>query len=208
MALSVHTNHRFFLLLAGGIYLVLVAAVAIVPALQEGERYPPPDQPVDELVARGRALYLSYGCIYCHTQQIRGDERLRSPATGEVPVLAPDRRFGLDRPTTAEEYAGEDPPLFGSERIGPDLTAVGTRLPSAQWHYWHLYDPQAVSPDSIMQGLPWLFRVGRKGEEPKPGEEKVMPLAALHLQGRLFAEPDAVALVEYLLSRTRRESTR
>jgi cytochrome c oxidase cbb3-type subunit 2 len=207
MKLDVHTSHRTFLVVAIGAYLVLVVLVAVLPAMEMKRRYPAPERIPNALVDRGREVFVANGCIYCHTQQIRGDERLRSDVTGEIPVLRPDRRFGLDAPTRAEEYAGESPPLLGSQRTGPDLTAVGTRLPSAHWHYWHLYDPRAVSPDSNMPPLPWLFRLGDQAET---GEEVVLPLEALGLpEGRrLIARPDAVALVEYLLSKTRPEATR
>ena len=206
MKLDVHTSHKTFLSIVVGSYLLLVLLVAVLPAMEMDRLHPPGERIPNELVERGRELYLSYGCITCHTQQIRGDERLASEVTGEIPVLPADRRFGLDQPTRASEYAGEDPPLFGSQRTGPDLTAVGTRMPNPDWHYWHLYDPRSVSPDSNMPSLPWLFRIG---DEAGPGEEVVAPLASLDIVGgRLIARPDAVALVEYLLSRTRVESTR
>ena len=167
--------------------------------------------PDEDPVELGRRLYLKYGCIYCHTQQIRGDERLageEEDGTLRVPVLGADARFGLDRPTTAETYRNGNPPFLGTQRTGPDLTVVGTRLPSATWHYWHLYDPQAVSPGSNMPGLPWLFRTEETREEDVV-YEKVDPLFDLDVtKGRLYATPEAQYLVEYLLSLTRPEGAR
>lgn len=209
MRLDVHTSLRTFFGIAGGLYIALVLACAILPAASMQRQYPPTKQWVDPRVERGRQLYQSYGCVYCHTMQIRGDERLAKEGpdgTLRVPVLNADRRFGLDEPSRAEEYRNDDPPFLGTERIGPDLLAVGTRLPSATWHYWHLYDPRSVSPDSNMPGLPWLFHTE---ETKQPEDEKVDPLFDLDVtKGRLYATPDAQALVEYLLSRTRPESTR
>lgn len=206
---NIHTSHRAILGVSVGIYLLLVLLVAILPAAALKGRYPVTEEWVNPLVERGRVLYRRYGCVYCHTQQIRGDERLaveEADGTVHVPVVQADRRFGLERPTTAEEYRNDDPPFLGTERIGPDLMAVGTRLPSATWHYWHLFDPRAVSPDSNMPGMPWLFHTEDTKE---PGDEKVDPLFDLDVpKGRIYATPDAVALVEYLLSRTRDESTR
>lgn len=214
---DVHTSLRTFLFLAGGVYLLLVVMVAILPAAALQERYPPlaPVMPaVDpelDPVEQGRRLYLRYGCVYCHTQQIRGDERLaveEEDGTLRVPVLGADARFGLDRPSTAEEYRDDRPPFMGTQRTGPDLLAVGTRLPSATWHYWHLYDPRSVSPDSTMQGLPWLFATESTRQEGVT-YEKVDPLFDLDVEkGRIYATPEAQYLVEYLLSRTRPESTR
>jgi len=210
MRLDVHTSLRTFFSVAGGLYLVLVLACAILPAASMQRQYPPKKDPyINEYVENGRRLYKKYGCIYCHTMQIRGDERLAKEGpdgTLRVPVLRADRRFGLDEPSYAEEYRNDDPPFLGTERIGPDLLAVGTRLPSATWHYWHLYDPRAVSPGSNMPGLPWLFHTE---ETKQDGDEKVDPLFDLDVpKGRLYATPDARDLVEYLLSRTRPESTR
>jgi cytochrome c oxidase cbb3-type subunit 2 len=208
MALSIHTNAKLFMALAGGIYLILVVFVALLPAEAMRREYPPSEVPADPLVADGFAVYKSYGCFYCHTQQIRGDARLPADPDGRRPVLGADRRFGLDQPTTAEEYASDDPPLLGTERTGPDLTAVGTRMPDPQWHYWHLYDPRMVSPGSNMPALPWLFYVADAPRDPE--DEEVAPFARLHLpQGKsLYATHEARALVEYLITRTRPESVR
>ena len=196
--------------------------VAILPAAEMERLYPEPPPSGKDLVEQGRDLYRSYGCNYCHTQLIRGDQRLaewrESPGVqpGDDPqrylwwpTLTPDSRFGLDRPSRPEEYAGQRPPFLGTQRTGPDLMAVGTRLPSRTWHYWHLYDPQAVSPDSNMPGLPWLFHTMDTKE---PDDEKVPPLRALEEKGVprgiLYATPEAQALVEYLVDLTREGSMR
>lgn len=210
MRIDVHTSLRTFFGIAAGLYLALVIACAIVPAASMQRQYPATDQHfVNEYVERGRLLYKKYGCVYCHTMQIRGDERLATEAadgTLVVPVLGADRRFGLDAPSKAEEYRNDDPPFLGTERIGPDLLAVGTRLPSAAWHYWHLYDPRLVSPGSNMPGLPWLFHTEATKRE---ADKKVDPLFSLDVpKHRLWATPEAQDLVEYLLSRTRPESRR
>ncbi|MFV1959035.1 MAG: cbb3-type cytochrome c oxidase subunit II [Planctomycetota bacterium] len=204
---DVYHSERAFLAVAGGVYLLLVLLVAILPAAALARRYPPDDAAQvweDPLVARGRELYRMYGCVYCHTQQLRGDDRLaveEPDGTRRVPLLRPDRRFGLDRPAEARDYRNDDPPFLGTERIGPDLSTVGTRLPSATWHYWHLFSPETVSPDSNMPGLPWLFHTDATREL---GDEKVAPFFRLPApKGRIWATADARALVEYLLSRTR-----
>ncbi|NOT43657.1 MAG: c-type cytochrome [Acidobacteria bacterium] len=90
---------------------------------------------------RGRAIYASEGCAYCHTQQIRY-------------VHADMERFG--RPTLAWETRRDSPHLWGTRRIGPDLSrAGGTRPPD--WQYAHLFDPRALVPASVMPAYPWLF---------------------------------------------------
>jgi hypothetical protein len=187
MAFDIHTSHRTILLLPLVVYVVLVYFVAIAPSLKVNRDYPSSDvassdvaegaaagseaapggalpsgvRPLSPLAKRGEEVYVSYGCTVCHTQQIRGDERLRVQIGDSmvVPVRAPDARYGLDEPTRPEEYANATPPFLGTQRTGPDLTGVGDRLPSVLWHYWHLYDPRSVSPGSVMPPYRFLFRV-------------------------------------------------
>ena len=47
--------------------------------------------------------------------------------------------------------------VLGTERTGPDLTEIGERQPSEDWHYLHLYNPRSVVAASIMPAYPWLF---------------------------------------------------
>jgi cytochrome c oxidase cbb3-type subunit I/II len=93
------------------------------------------------LQQRGRAVYLSEGCWYCHSQYVR-------PVTGET------RRWGPI--SEAGEYAFDVPHLFGTRRIGPDLTRVGLKY-GDEWHYAHFWNPRMLSEDSIMQPGGGLF---------------------------------------------------
>jgi cytochrome c oxidase cbb3-type subunit 2 len=93
------------------------------------------------LQQRGRRVYLSEGCWYCHSQYVR-------PVTGET------RRWGPV--SEAGEYAFDVPHLFGTRRIGPDLTRVGLKY-GDEWHYAHFWDPRMLSVDSIMQPGRGLF---------------------------------------------------
>ncbi len=63
--------------------------------------------------SRGRRIYISQGCYSCHTQQVR---QLLTDA-----YLGPASSPG--------DYAYEDPVLLGSQRIGPDLSHIGSREP-------------------------------------------------------------------------------
>jgi cytochrome c oxidase cbb3-type subunit 2 len=207
MPLNIHTSHRMIFLLPAGLYLVLVLVCAVWPAMAQmrlDAEVPVPAH--DELVERGRELYRSYNCVTCHTQQIRGDTRLARVEDGRevVPVLAADARFGREEASTAREYAHQSPPLLGTQRTGPDLSTVGRRLPEAQWHYWHLYRPQSVSPDSIMPPHRFLFTTTKPRPDQEADYERVNLIDGLGVEGRdLWATPDARALVEYLLSLTR-----
>jgi cytochrome c oxidase cbb3-type subunit I/II len=93
------------------------------------------------LQERGRRVYLREGCWYCHSQYVR-------PVTGET------RRWGPV--SEAGEYTFDVPHLFGTRRIGPDLTRVGLKY-GDEWHYAHFWNPRMLSEDSIMAPFAGLF---------------------------------------------------
>ncbi len=98
------------------------------------------------LVVRGRAIYVREGCWYCHTQQTRTIEAdtLRSGWRGErSPVSTPD------------EFVYDKPHLFGTRRVGPDLSRVGGKY-DRQWHVAHFRDPRSLVPGSVMPPFPWI----------------------------------------------------
>ncbi len=83
------------------------------------------------------------GCWHCHSQFVR-------------PVSNESRRFGPVSKT--EEYDNElqRPVLFGTRRVGPDLSREGGRRGN-DWHAVHFYNPQVVSHRSPMPEYPWFF---------------------------------------------------
>jgi len=119
------------------------------------------------LEARGRQVYIREGCWYCHSQYVR-------PVTGE------DRRWG---PVSQEgEYAFDVPHMFGTRRIGPDLTREGGRV-SDDWHFAHHFNPRMVVPDSIMPRFPWLYNGVDANGRPKPTDDAVALVAYLQKLG-------------------------
>lgn len=203
MAFNIHQSHRMILLLPAGIYLLLVILCAVVPAEIELQREAQaPRAAPHPGVEEGRKVYRSLNCAACHTQQIRGDEHLALEIDGRriVPVLAADRRFGSEA-TGAAHYDHEDPAMMGTQRTGPDLTGVGARLPGTAWHHWHLHDPRAVSPDSVMPAYRFLYTDELPSDPKEAAEyEEVERIDGLTAGPKLYATPQAVALVEYLLS--------
>lgn len=178
-------------------YVVLLGAafasylgVVVVPRMQLagiepvrdalGDLYPPAPE---ARVAAGRRVYISLGCVHCHTQQIRAT------------AADLDRGWGQRRSIPAD-YLHDDPPLLGSQRTGPDLSTIGTRQPSRDWHYRHLYDPVRVVPGSNMPPHPFLFRAHAAAE---PG---ALSFAATKTEAAVTFIPteDALALVAYLTS--------
>jgi cytochrome c oxidase cbb3-type subunit I/II len=113
---------------------------------------------------RGRVIYGREGCAYCHTEQIRS-------------LAADVRRFGA--PTEAWETKYDYPQLWGTRRIGPDLSREFSLHPS-DWQLTHLYNPRLVVRDSVMPPYPWLF----KGSANQPTQEALDLLAYLQSLGR------------------------
>ena len=113
---------------------------------------------------RGRDFYGHNGCPYCHTQQIRYLDR-------DV------RRFGAA--TLAWETIFDYPHLWGTRRIGPDLSREGS-VHTADWEYAHLYNPRHMVPDSVMPPFDWLFY----GAPDRPKQEARDLVAYLVTLGR------------------------
>jgi cytochrome c oxidase cbb3-type subunit 2 len=136
---------------------------------------------------RGRAVYVSNGCIYCHSQQPRD------------PAQAPDESRGWGRPSVAADYVYDRPHLLGTSRTGPDLFNIGARQPSEDWHLGHLYQPRAYTQGSIMPALPFLFAVHHG--PPAPGEKVInLPPQYARAGETVVATQEAKDLVAYLLS--------
>ena len=85
-----------------------------------------------------------------------------------VPV-GPDiaRGWGRRR-SVAEDFLFDSPVMPGSQRVGPDLADVGTRLPNANWHLLHLYAPQLQVKGSTMPPYRFLFERRQAERHPSP----------------------------------------
>lgn len=96
-----------------------------------------------EALRLGRQIYVGEGCWHCHSQFVR-------------PVSNESRRYGPVSKT--EEYDNElqRPVLFGTRRVGPDLSREGGRRGN-DWHAVHFYRPRTVSNNSPMPEYPWFF---------------------------------------------------
>ena len=179
-------NQTTDLIVGAVLMIVLVTLVLVVfPFAQLRPVTPPPGlKPYTAAQLRGRAVYVSEGCMYCHSQQPRD------------PVQAPDMQRGWGRPSTPADYYYDDPILLGTMRTGPDLFNIGQRQPSKTWQLIHLYQPRAVVPGSVMPAFPYLFRV--TGEKPKDVEPLALP-EQYQVQGYVVPTQKALDLVDYLL---------
>lgn len=192
MSMNFHENHRFLFGVIFFGFIGLTFIIAIGPALwvQDHNEPLPGSRELTEKEQKGLAVYISEGCLYCHTQQVR-------PLTLDTP-------FG--RPSAPGDYARlgpqdlwrQTPAVLGTERTGPDLSDVGNRQSSDAWHYIHLYNPRAVVSASVMQAYPWLFEV-----KDNPGaDDFTVPVPPRYApdKGTVVATENAKALVAYLLS--------
>ena len=117
-----------------------------------------------------------------------------------VPV-GPDisRGWGLRR-TVAQDYLFDYPVQVGSQRIGPDLSNIGMRLPDARWHLLHLFNPQFVVKGSTMPAYRFLFETRKIGRQASPNA-LTLPAEFTPAAGyEIVPKPEARALVAYLLS--------
>lgn len=181
--------NRLWLILCGAVGVLFLTSLTFVvtPYLQFSVI--PPESRLQAYTieaAKGRAAYVSLGCMYCHSQQPRD------------PSFAPDGLRGWGRPSTPGDYAYDYPHQLGTMRTGPDLFNIGARQPSRQWQLAHLYNPRSVVPGSIMPGYPFLFDVKAS---PEPGDFVVkVPPPHGPTSGVIVPRPEADEIVSYLLS--------
>lgn len=72
------------------------------------------------LAARGQLVYADVGCAACHTQQVRRPDYGSDQARG----------WGT-RQSVARDYIYQARPQLGASRLGPDLTNLAARKPTA-----------------------------------------------------------------------------
>ena len=184
-------------ILALGIFLTIASSITglvIIPNWQfqelkpvvklDGTRYPEVyfgDQ------AKGRAVYIDQGCIYCHTQQVR------------MKGYGADIRRGWGtRRSVPRDYLADRPHQLGTMRTGPDLASIGARQPSVAWHSLHLYDPQLTSPGSVMPRFEYLFREVRDGDV-VPADAIKVPTGRRNGVSHIVPTDRGRALIAYLL---------
>jgi mono/diheme cytochrome c family protein len=129
----------FKVILIGGllVFFAVVSAAVFIPSYVQRPQQTIIAHQYNRQEARGRKLFYSNGCNYCHTQYVRLED------TGMGPV------------SEAGDYVFDSPLILGSERTGPDLSYLG-RKRSEQWELDHLADPRKFSPMSIMPSFEFL----------------------------------------------------
>ncbi|MFH2220479.1 MAG: cbb3-type cytochrome c oxidase subunit II [Pseudomonadota bacterium] len=125
-----------------GSLLILGFIVLVVVVIPYATRIEAPSEIFRERTAKesdGRDVYISNGCVYCHSQSIRSI----------------DWGQGAERIAQAGDYVQDKPILLGSERTGPDLSQEGGEHPD-DWHAAHFTNPRYTRPLSIMPAFAFL----------------------------------------------------
>lgn len=155
--------------------LTVVAGAALVAGLAYGFLPVQGASASLNAVERGRQVYISEGCISCHSQYVR-------PNSPDVGMWGPVQSL--------QSIHAQQPPLIGNRRQGPDLAEVGLRR-SPLWLKAHLVNPAEVSYRSFMPSYAFLFR-DRRGDDLVDYLESLRgPGAQQQLQRELASEPSA-----------------
>lgn len=73
--INFHKDHASLVNVALVVFVVLSTGIAVAPANQMQHTDPLPDMPkMTDAQRRGLAVYVSEGCMACHTQQVRNIE--------------------------------------------------------------------------------------------------------------------------------------
>lgn len=107
--------------------------------------------PYTERQLRGRSIYIREGCMYCHSQQVRAIEADHGTVHS---------RGDIGPESLPQDYAGQQPVLWGTSRQGPDLSHTAGRPPgnSVEWQLQHLINPQLFNPGTLMPSFRHLPR--------------------------------------------------
>lgn len=126
-------------------YFTVVTMVVVLPTTTFDPPPSPNNVPLTEQEEYGRRLFLSNGCIYCHSGFVR-------PQDVAVGLL-----YLYPRIAEPGDYVAPDqsPNAFGSERTGPDLSNSGGFHPD-DWHIAHYKNPRSVTPISVMPSFEFL----------------------------------------------------
>lgn len=107
-----------------------------------------------ELIKLGEHIYAIEGCWYCHTDQTR--------TLVQDTVLNGSDSFPAP-PSSPNEYIYQRITFAGTRRIGPDMSRVGVKRPSRDWHKGHFWSPKTASAGSIMPSFRHFFDTDPRG---------------------------------------------
>ena len=124
----------------------------------------PTEENCAEALRVGRKVYVGEGCWHCHSQFVR-------------PVSNESQRWGPVSKTVEYQNELQRPVMWGTRRVGPDLSREGGRRGN-DWHAVHFFDPPSVSTGSPMPEVFLVFRRRpRQAQQAGAGADHVRPMA-------------------------------
>jgi len=188
--LHTYMETRSFALMVGILLTVMVGGIVQIAPLfyidstieeVEGVR------PYSPLELAGQDVYVREGCYVCHSQMIR-------PLRDEI------ERYG--NYSLAAESMYDRPFQWGSKRTGPDLARVGGKY-TDDWHVFHMTNPRAVVPDSVMPPYGFLndkklnvelisAHIAAKKAIGEPYTDEMVALAAADLRTQVNPDSDDI----------------
>lgn len=194
--LNLSKSHKNLVLTSFWGYLILSSFVSIIPAIQMQNVKPLPGQKDLTVEERdGLHTFVAEDCMACHTMQVRNIEM--DKMWGSRPSIPSDYYYTKKR----IDIWRQSPSFLGSERTGPDLTNIGARQPSDDWHLIHLYNPRLVVKESVMPSYKWLF--AEKDSTKITDKDVVIKVPAEQLKdkkNKVVATNKALHLVAFLKS--------
>ncbi len=188
-------NHKTLFGSAVLLFIFLTLYIAILPAL-ENQKINKPLPKQSKILTKeersGKMVFLENGCVACHTQQVRNVDM--DNVFGSRPSIPAD--FAMNTRTDIWRNTAN---LMGTERTGPDLTNIGERQPSEEWHLLHLYQPRAAVSASIMPSYKWLF-IEKDYLDSGDIEVKIPAKYLTHKSKKIVATQKVLHLVAYLKS--------
>jgi cbb3-type cytochrome oxidase cytochrome c subunit len=160
--------------------------LAFIPNLQIGHLEPQTDEegkdaypaPKSGMAERGRRVYASNGCFYCHSQQVRADY-----AGSDI-----ERKWG-ERRSAPRDYIFERPVELGKMRMGPDLANIGHRAPAEDQNASAQASPGPGTTASPVNASP----AGSASPPTAPGNQVAKPQASPAAAPNAAPSPAATA---------------
>ena len=135
---SMNANNLLFIALGGSILFFIMTIMVVGMPYMIGSVEPTSrTHEYSSTEEQGRNLFISLGCMYCHSQFTRPQD------------------WALGNASESGDFLFDSPHTLGTERTGPDLSQIGGMRPS-NWHYLHFQNPRSVSPGSIMPSFDFL----------------------------------------------------
>jgi cbb3-type cytochrome oxidase cytochrome c subunit len=176
------------------------AGLILIPNYQIGHLDPQMDEegndpypaPKSGMADRGRRIYAANGCVYCHSQQLRGD--YAAPDLERTRDLDPKKPKWGERRSAPRDYLFESPVLLGKMRVGPDLANIGKSAPVEEENAPTSASPTPTGPTTPQASLaPNAAPAGSPAVSPAKAAAVTSPAPASASPAATAASPSSAA---------------